>query len=441
MRTLTIFMVLAVLSVQGQAQQNFKTLDSALSVIAKEEMFHGQVLIAENGEIRFLKSYGKTLQGQAYMNTTPIDIQSVAKGITALSILQLHEQGKLNLNDPLAKYFPSLSFYRGVQLKHILNHTSGLPRFFEVVFANWPHDQFLSTKEMVELLARLKPGAQSKTGEFEAYNQTAYMLLADIVEQVTDMSFTDYVRQQILEPADMTETYFNIEQPDYKTQLGEANIDNLFALMVGDGGMKSTAEDLYRLDRAIAEGTIITPIVMNQAYRPMTLGDGEEGRYGYGGSLVEKKMGQRQFQHIGQGVSSNAVVTRYIDEGNLLVVLHDQSVQYALPVYQAIQNIWKVKPFEMPEKRVLHQLTEEQIAKYVGDYGDNGFMHLTTEDGKLYIQPDGNPSRVEIIPSSDTTFYFEDQDMNWEIYLDDQGNVIGFGPLGQKDFMMKRWKK
>lgn len=422
------------------AQENFNRLDSVLTLLAQEEMFHGQVLVAEQGKVKLSSAYGKRLSGQPITGNTPIDIQSVAKGITAISILQLHEAGKLSINDPLSQYFPSLAFYQGVQVRHVLNHTSGLPRFFEVVFTNWPQDRFLSTGEMVELVAELQPDAQSKPGEYEAYNQTAYMLLAEIVEQVSEQSFPAYVRQHIFEPAGMTHTFFNIEQPGFKAGLGQANLDNLFALLVGDGGIQSTADDLFGLDRAISDGIIISPKVMAQAYQPATLANGKAGRYGYGGSLVEKEAGKRQFQHIGQGTTSNAVFTRFIDTDHVLIVLHEQSVQYAQPVYMAVQNIWEGEAFKMPQKRIVHQLTAEQIQLYVGDYGDNGFMHLTTEDGKLYIQPDGNPSRIEIIPSSDTTFYFEDQDMNWQIYLDKTGQVIGFGSAGEPH-MMKRWKK
>ena len=423
------------------AQQNLKALDSVLTILSHEEIFHGQVLIAEEGRVIFSKAYGKARDGAAITNETPIDIQSVAKGITALSVLQLHEHGKLNIYDPLSKYFPSLDFYRGVQLKHLMNHTSGLPRFFEVVFSHWPHNKFLSSEEMIELVVKHKPNAQSRPGDYEAYNQTAFMLLADVVEKVSGQSFTTYVRENIFEPAKMTQTYFNVEKLNHKEELGEANLDNLFSFMLGDGGIQSTAEDLFRLDQAISKGIIISPIVMNQSYRPAVLADGKEGKYGYGGSLVEKEKEKREFQHIGQGTTSNAVFTRFIDSGDVLLVLHDQSVQYAFPVYVAVKNIWKNQPFTMPMKRIVRKLSAELIAKYVGDYGDNGFMHITTEDGKIYIQPDGNPSRVEIIPSSDTTFYFADQDMNWEIYLDGAGKVIGFGPAGQPEYMMKRWNK
>ena len=440
MRYFIITFCLGVLSICASAQSQFKTLDSVLIQLSKDQLFHGQVLIAEQGKVKFSKAYGLSTEGKAINSETPIDIQSVAKGITALSVLQLHEKGKLSIEDPLSKYFPSLN-YPGVQLKYMLNHTSGLPMFFELVFDKWPHDQFLTIAAMVDLAAQHKPQMQSEPREFEQYNQTAYMLLASVVEKASGQSFTQYVRENIFEPAGMTHTYFNIERPDFREELGAANIDNQFALMLGDGNIQSTAEDLFRLNQAIYSGKLISERVMEQSYVPAVLGNGKMGRYGYGGSMIEMEEGKRQFQHIGQGTTSNAVFSKFIDTNDVLIVLHDQSVQYAQPVYMAVLNIWKDQPYELPKKRVVHQLSAELIQKYVGDYGDNGFMHITTENGKVFIQPDGNPSRVEIIPSSDTTFYFEDQDMNWEIYLDEQGNVIGFGPMGEPNFMMKRWKK
>jgi len=436
---LLIILCLVALSIGAEAQQNFKRLDSVLTILANEQLFHGQVLISENGVAKFSESFGVTKEGKPITNITPIDIQSVAKGITALSVMILYDQGKLNINDPLEKYFPTLR-YPGVQIKHILNHTSGLPRFFQMVFENWPHDQFITTKQMVELASNLKPEAQSKPGELEAYNQTAYMLLASIVEQVTGKSFEFFVRKNIFEPAEMKNTFFYTEDANFRNNLGEANLDNMFSLMLGDGNIESTAEDLNRLDRAIRSGLLLNVKTMAQSYVPPTLLNGKEGRYGYGGSLVEKSIGKRQFQHIGQGTNSNAVFTRFIDTGGVLVVLHEQSVQYAQPVYVAVKNIWENKPYVLPKKRIVHKLSVELIQKYIGNYGDNGFMHITTEEGKLFIQPDGNPSKVQIIPSSDTTFYFEDEGMSWEIYLDEWKNVIGFGPLGQQKDMMKRQK-
>ncbi len=424
-----------------KSQENLKKLDIELTKLAKEELFQGQVLIAEAGKVKFSKSYGVNEDGSSILINTPIDIQSVAKAITAISILKLHETGELNVNDYLVQHIPSLGFYDGVTIKHILTHTSGLPRFFEVVFSHWPHHQFLKMEDLINLVVKHQPNLQAAPGQYESYNQTAYMLLAEVVERVTEQPFTQYVRENIFEPAGMTQTHFLVENQDYISELGEANLDNLFSLIVGDGGIESTAEDMFLLDKAINNGTLMAPNVMNLAYIPLDLAEGREGRFGFGGSLVEKEMGKRVFQHIGQGPASNAVFTRYIDTHDVLIVVHKESVQYASKVYQAIESIWKNKPYELPRKRRFHVLTPQQIAQYIGDYGDNGFMHITTEGGKLYIQPDGNPSKVLIVPSSDTTFYFEDQDVKWEIYLNDAGKVIGFGPQGEPDHMMKRWNK
>ena len=436
---LTLSLAIA-LFFNAQAQQNLRTLDSVLTFLSSEQMFHGQVLIAENGKTIFSKAYGRKSNGEAYLTTTPIHIQSVAKGITAISILQLNAEGKLSLLDPIALYHPSIP-YKGVNLRHILNHTSGMPRFFELIFKEWPHNRFLTVNDMVHLVAQYRPDPQGAPGAHENYNQTAYLLLPGVVEKVAGQEFSHYVKQHILEPSGMENTHFVTDVPGYKERIGAAHLDNLFAFMLGEGNMVSTAEDLFKFDRALAQEKILEAAIQELAYTPMVLASGEKGRYGFGGSLVGDKPGNRVFQHLGQGVESHVIFSRYIDTDDVLIVVHDRSVEYAVPVYKAIRNIWKKRPFELPQPRVEYKLSTNLINKYVGDYGGNGFMHITTEGGKLFIQPDGNPGKMEIVPSSDTTFYFRDQAVDWQIYLNEQGEVIGFGPLGQKEFMMKRFRQ
>jgi CubicO group peptidase (beta-lactamase class C family) len=421
-----------------QAQSWPSELDSVMLLLEKEEIFYGQILISENGDIKYSKAFGKNSEGSEFTTQSSMNIQSVAKWITALSILKLHEDGKLDLDDSLVKFFPTLN-YPGVKVKHLLNHSSGMPKFFEVVYKNWPHDQFLTLDAMVDLIEQQKLPALSEPGTEELYNQTAYMLLTEVVEQASSQNFTDYVRRNIIEPAGMKNTFFNVEKPEFHEGTGKANIDNLFAEMLGDGNMRSTAFDLFQLDQAIRSGKILENELIELGYVPANL-ISREGKFGYGGSLIEKEVGKRQYQHMGQGSKSNAVVTRYLDSGDLLIILHDQTVQYAYQVYMTVKNLWEGKAYEIPKKRIVFTLSKNLINKYIGDYGENGFMHITTEDGKLFIQPDGNPSKIEIIPSSETTFYFEDQSIDWEIYLDKDGNVIGFGPAGQKNHMMIRQK-
>ena len=103
-----------------KSQENLKKLDIELTKLAKEELFHGQVLIAEAGKVKFSKSYGVNEDGSSILINTPIDIQSVAKAITAISILKLHETGEVNVNDYLAQYIPSLGFYDGVTIKLLI---------------------------------------------------------------------------------------------------------------------------------------------------------------------------------------------------------------------------------------------------------------------------------------------------------------------------------
>jgi CubicO group peptidase (beta-lactamase class C family) len=423
--------------VSGFGQDRFLRLDSVLTVLGREEMFHGQVLAIERNDVKFAEAYGVRAGGKRYSLDQPIEIHSVTKMFTALAIMILAEDGKLKLEDPITKFFPSLP-YEGVTISHLLTHSSGLPLFFQTVFDNWPHDQLLTNSDLVELIETHHPKPVFKPGEREQYNQTGYMLLGSIVEKGSGIKYEQFLRKRIFEPAGMTSTFHLMEDEVKVKTMGVINIDNLFNAMRGDGNMFSTATDLGKLDRALSMELIVSKATLQKAYVAPTSSNGKKGRYGFGCSLLKAEDDSRVIQHMGQGPTVNAVFTRFIDTQSAVVVLHAESVQYAYPVYNTIMNIIGDRPFTMPVKRIAHSIDPRLLEKYTGNYGENGYMHLTVEDGKLFIQPDGNPGKMEIVPSSDTTFYFKDQAVDWQIYLDKKGEVIGFGPLGEPKEMMIR---
>jgi len=421
----------------ASGQNKVRLLDSVLLVLSDKEMFHGQVLVSGNGSIEFAKAYGKTVENELFTLDTPIDIQSVAKLFTGLAVMILKDEGKLSFNDPIKKFFPALP-YDGVTVRNLLNHSSGIPNLFAVAFEHWPHDKLITNDDLVMLATRYKPKPVFKPGEREEYNETAYSILASIVEIAAHQKFETFIREKILRPCGMKLTHHKVEEPNALKKIEPITIDNMLDLTLGAGGYLSTATELFRLDSVLSLGKLVAIPTLNEAYETSALSNGKRGRYGLGCSILDATAGHRRVQNIGQGPGTNAVFTRQVDSRGALIVLHSQSIVYAHPIYEVIEKIWKGEPFEMPLKRVIHKLSPQLLRQYVGDYGDNGFMHLTSEDGRLFIQPDGNPSRMEIVPSSDTTFYFIDQAMDWQIYRNAQQEVIGFGPRGQKRDMMKR---
>ena len=113
-------------------------MDEFLTAQSKYFKFNGNILVAENGEIIFQKSYGYSdFDTKRMLNDTSVfELASVSKQFTATGILLLMDKGKLKLTDSLRQYFPELP-YSNITIYHLLTHTSGLPDYMEVVMKNW----------------------------------------------------------------------------------------------------------------------------------------------------------------------------------------------------------------------------------------------------------------------------------------------------------------
>lgn len=108
-------------------------LDSVMNILAEEDFFDGQILIAEKGKVLFNQAYGNIqVNGESKILTedTALPVFSVGKSFTALSVMLLEAEGKLRYEDPVRKYIPELP-YEKVTVRHLLTMTSGLPRFLE----------------------------------------------------------------------------------------------------------------------------------------------------------------------------------------------------------------------------------------------------------------------------------------------------------------------
>ena len=116
-------------------QSNIKTIDSLLNYLHEKGRINGNVLIAEKGMITYNKSFGLANESKKQkLNPNSIfDLASVTKQFTAIGIVILKEQGKLKYDDLISKYIPELSFYKGITIKHLLQHTGGLPDYMDLL--------------------------------------------------------------------------------------------------------------------------------------------------------------------------------------------------------------------------------------------------------------------------------------------------------------------
>lgn len=146
--------------------------------------------------------------GSFFYCTLPIfkqvlNLGSVSKQFTALSILLLREQGKLSLSDSLRKFFPELP-YGGITVRHLLTHTSGLPDYIETMVAKWDHKKVAFNADMIGFLSREKPPILFKPGQRWEYSNTGYAMLASIVEKTSGQTFAQFTAQHIFKPLGMS---------------------------------------------------------------------------------------------------------------------------------------------------------------------------------------------------------------------------------------------
>ena len=131
MRKVFVFIGL-LFSVGGVAQDKTLQLDSLFSGLYNKQQFFGNVLIADKGSIIYQKSFGKANHtSNADLNAESVfELASVSKQFTAMGIMLLKKQSKLNYEDSLRKFIPELPYYN-ITIRQLLNHTSGLPDYMQ----------------------------------------------------------------------------------------------------------------------------------------------------------------------------------------------------------------------------------------------------------------------------------------------------------------------
>lgn len=408
-------------------------LDSVLSILEKTELFHGQILITEQGEVVFHKAYGNLPeQNNPISTTTPLAVKSITKAFTAAAILNLEQEGKLALTDEVKKYFPDWPF-DGVTIHHLLTMTSGLPNFIEKAANEGDTTKYMTNLDILSFIAQ-NPVPVKPPGQGYNYQNSNFISLAAIVEKVSGLSFDDYVAKAIFQPLGLEHTFL-----EDLTQVSEKVDGDSFYAPSGDGNLYSTAEDLYRFEQSFNGNKILSEKNRKATFTKTELADGSLNKYGLAWWVIDDAP-ETEYYIIGDGPNIRASIQRYPDRNSTLIYIHNFSGKYWKDVYWIVRNIWFGNDYEMPVQQ--EELTEYPIdpglyEKYVGSYLTPrfGLLHITQEDGTLYLRPNPIPGKEALVPSSETTFYFKDQSVEWEFFLDNAGNVKGFGLKGVPESM------
>ncbi|WP_369900060.1 serine hydrolase domain-containing protein [Bacillus manliponensis] len=279
-----------------------KELDKVFDFLEKNRLFSGVILLCQEGKSFYKRAIGKRDNINPQSIDTVFEIASISKGFTAMAIMILIEEKKIKLEDTLEKFFPYFP-YENISIENLLNHTSGLPDYMEWFEdpRNWDHNKIATNKDVVQFLRDEIPEVLFRVNEQWQYCNTGYVLLAEIIKIVSEMEYGDFLQKRIFAPLRMfhtsTDSYFmnhEIENLslgymyDWKwdryslpTELDEHKYVYFLDGIKGDGGIKSTVDDLLKWERAIYSDELVSAQTKERMISPAFIKGEVEGKTGY----------------------------------------------------------------------------------------------------------------------------------------------------------------
>ena len=429
-----IFMVVT-FGVNAQMHGNqTQYLDSEFDRLLSERYQPGQpgvaALVARDGQVVYRKAFG-TANLELDVPMTPdmvFRIGSITKQFTAVAILQLLEQGKLNLNDEITKFildYPTQG--HKITIHHLLNHTSGIKSYTSMSEFSMILRKDHSPSQIIEIF-KDEP-MDFAPGERYLYNNSGYILLGYIIEKVSGQSYEEFVNEHLFKPAGMINSLYGNDKIVLKNRAygyqpsgsGYANADYLsITLPYAAGSLMSTVDDLFKWNQALQSGKLLKKETLELAFKPGKLNDGTPMTYGYGWEMGNLQ-GSPVIVH-GGGIHGFISYAIWLPQENVVVILLQNSTGSApedLAHQMAAMTIGK--PFDFKEIPVAENILQD----YTGVYETPAEVKraIFVEDGKLFSQRTG-ANQFQIIPFGKNKFFFENSLTQIEFKRDANGKVV-----------------
>ena len=294
------------------------------------------VMVLEGGQVLHSEGYGLAdlAEGRPLTPSTPIRLASLSKALTAMAIVVLADEGSLDYDDAVVEWVPELDRFETITVRHLLNHTSGLPDYYETealeALGQAGDGQWSVTNADAVALYETWGELEFEPGSRYEYSNPGYEVLGLLVERVSGRSFGDFLADEIFEPLGM-DTAVVREGPDVaipgravgyrESAEGWLEDDAHWGNgLMGAGGVYASLEDLQRWDEALNQGELVSEAAYDEIFTPAVLNDGRESPYGFGWNL-EDLDGRAAIHHTGSWVGFRTAIAHYPDDDVTIIVL------------------------------------------------------------------------------------------------------------------------
>lgn len=371
------------------------------------------VLVSRAGETIMREAYGMAdLElGVELRPEHVLHIGSVTKQFTAIAVLMLAEEGKLDLEDEITKFLTDYPTHgHRITIEKLLHHTSGIRSYTSMPQAQALMREDLDVDSLIGIF-RNEP-LEFAPGEDWRYSNSGYVLLGKIIEEASGRPYADFVRERIFEPAGMTSSHYgsashivpNRVRGYERTRSGWRNADYLsMTIPYAAGALLSTVDDLERWNQALERGELVTSELLERAHTSAVLADGRRTGYGYGWQ-VGRVAGREAIEHDGEISGFSSHVLHIPSEAVFIVVLANReggpdSDEVGLQIARRVLG-------ETGELRTV-SVPVETLEDFVGVYRINEYerREITLENGRLYSQRAG-AQKLEILPVAQDVFVY-----------------------------------
>lgn len=359
------------------------TVDEILNGLNGTDVPGGAVAYIEDGSVVFSKAYGlaNLEHGIAWTTDTVSDMGSVSKQFIGFAFALLAEQGRLTIDDDIRLHLPQLpDLGETITIRHLFNHTSGLREIYNTLYLVNRKPGDIIFQEDAQTLIKYQESLQFSPGSQYLYNNTEYMLLADIIEAVTGQQYHEWMTENIFEPLDMHDTQIMHRQGQVIPRVATSYVresdgqyvqryDN--STLQGGGGIYSTVEDIARWMDNFSSHKVGTETTFALVTESGVLNNGESLNYGLG-MAVDTVGGVEQWGHGGSSAGYRSRLT-YLPEHNrgFILIANSPSIGTVInPLTEAfLGDVLELPPPQAssaPEETMVVPL--ENPAIYTGRY-------------------------------------------------------------------------
>lgn len=321
-------------------------IENIIDSFVQKDQFSGVVLFADKGRVVFEKAYGyREFANQVPLKKSDIfELASVSKQFTAMVIMILQERGKLSFDDSVSQY---LSIpYKGITIRHLLNHTSGLPDYQAIMDQYWDKSKVAGNNDILFYLNKYQPTVLFEPGNKYNYSNTGYVLLASIAEKASGIDFIEFCRTAIFKKLGMKDTDIRTLEAKKSTNnfaLGHIYVPSKQAFIRADsfpssnysiwlgnrkgpGRISSTTADLLKWDQALNTEKLIKLATLEQAFTPAELNNGSLSNYGFGWDIKTDANGNKIVSHNGDNPGYKTQIVRSLYSKKTLIVLCNNAI-------------------------------------------------------------------------------------------------------------------